>query len=280
MIPVDVPATVAVPTIVVACLVPVAGLWCAGLGARSARLERPLRLGLLAMAGLAAWGAAVVLLAEVGILWGGAGRLTGVWLPLAWLLPMAALLLLLRRTPRLRAALASRAGMAWLASTMAARSLGAVFLILHGRGQLPTLFAYPAAAGDVLVGVTAPVAAWVLAFRTDEVHRRGSPWRAAVIGWNVLGFAEMLMAVTLGTILFPGPLQIVHEEPTTALFGHLPLVLFPTYLVCFASTVHLFLLDVLVVRRAAAAEQQDRETPVPAAPRAHGSRSAGGAPVG
>ena len=272
MTPADVPATVAVPTIVVACLVPVAGVWCVGLGARSARLEHPLRLGLQAMAGLAAWGAAVVVVAEAGLLLGEAGRLTGIWLPLAWLLPMAAMLWLLRRTPRLRAALASRAGMAWLAYTMTARSLGAVFLILHGRGQLPTLFAYPAAIGDILIGVTAPAAAWALAFRTDEVHRPGSPWRAAVIGWNVLGFAEMLMAVTLGTILFPGPLQLVHQEPTTALFGHLPLVLFPTYLVCFASTVHLFLLNVLLGRQAAAAKQDRPGVPVhgPAAARGIG----------
>ncbi|HVL04341.1 MAG TPA: hypothetical protein VM386_07885 [Acidimicrobiales bacterium] len=248
----DVPASVALPTIAVAFLVPVAGVWCAGLGARSARLERPLRLGLLVMVGLAAWGAVVVLLAEARLLWGEAGDLTGIWLPLGWLLPMLGLLWLLRHTPRLREALASRAGMAWLASTMSARTLGVVFLTLHGRDQLPTLFAYPAAIGDVLIGVTAPAAAWVLAFRTSEVHRHGSPWRAAIITWNALGFAEMLMAVSLGTMLFPGPLQLVHEQPTTALFARLPLVLFPTYLVCFASTVHLFLLDVLLGRRRSA----------------------------
>lgn len=244
-----VPPSVVVPTAVVACLVPLAGLWCAVLGARSAGLVRPLRLGAQAMVALAAWGAVVVVLAETGILWGEVGSLTGLWIPLAWLLPMLAMLWLLRHAPRLRAALGSRAGMAWLAYTQVARNLGLVFLILHGRGQLPALFTYPAVVGDVVAGVTAPVAAWALAFRHSAVQRPGSGWRRAVIAWNVFGVAEHAVAVGLGTALFPGPLQLIHTEPTTALFAGLPLVLFPAYLVCFADTVHLFLLDVLARRQ-------------------------------
>lgn len=251
--PLEVPASVTVPTVVVACLVPVAGLWCAGFGARSARLERPLRLAVAPALALAGWGALVVLFAENGVLWGEVGSLTGVWIPLAWLLPMLGMLWALRRLPRLREALGSRAGMAWLAYTQVARNLGLVFLILHGRGQLPGLFAYPAVVGDVVAGVTAPVVAWALAFRRAEVLRRGSPWRTAVVAWNVFGVAEHAVAVGLGTVLFPGPLQLIDGEPSTALFAGLPLVLFPAYLVCFADAVHLFILDVLTRRSPVAA---------------------------
>src|SRR5437762_2314602 len=94
--------------------------------------------------------------------------------------------------------------------------------------------------------VTAPLAAWALWYRRTAVAAPGSGWRRFVIGWNVFGFGEHLVAVFLGTTTFPGPLQLFHTTPTTAVFAALPMALFPAYLVCFADTLHLFLLDVLV----------------------------------
>jgi hypothetical protein len=220
----------------------------AGLGAHSIGIARPWCLGLTVAGVLTGWGAAVAGVAHVGVLWGRVDAAAAIALPLSWLLPMIGIIWALRRFPRVRAALGSRSGMARLASTQVARSLGVVFLVLHSRHELPGVFAYPAAWGDVAVGVTAPVVSWAIWFRYTEVLRRGSRWRAAVIGWNVFGFCEHVVAVFLGSASFPGPLQLFHQQPTTAIFAALPLLLFPAYLVCFADTLHLFLLDVILHR--------------------------------
>ncbi|HEY3020489.1 MAG TPA: hypothetical protein VGJ32_09870, partial [Solirubrobacteraceae bacterium] len=151
----------------------------------------------------------------------------------------------LRRAPRLRAALATRPALWRLASIQIARSLGAVFLVLHARGELPGLFAYPAAWGDIAVGVTAPIAMWVAFSREAEIRRAGSRWRRAFVGWNVLGVADHVMAVTLGILCFPGVLHVIHVEPTTVVFAGLPMVLFPIFMVPFACMGHRIMLDAI-----------------------------------
>ena len=54
--------------------------------------------------------------------------------------------------------LADRRTLAELLISQTARWLGCVFLVLEVGGQLPGFFAYPAAFGDIAVGVTACVA--------------------------------------------------------------------------------------------------------------------------
>ena len=242
----SVSAAVAAPVYAVAAGVPIACLLSTGFGARYAGLSRPWRRALPVTAVLLVWGAAVLLAIDGGIVLGHVNGVTDVAMPLSWLVPMVATLWLLRRLPNVRTALGSANGMARLASTQVFRNLGLIFLVLHAHGTLPGLFTYPAAWGDVAAGVTAPVAAWALWYRRTAVATPGSGWRRFVIGWNVFGFGEHLVAVFLGTTTFPGPLQLFHTTPTTAVFAALPMALFPAYLVCFADTLHLFLLDVLV----------------------------------
>ena len=254
------PPLVVVPTVATAALLPIGGLLSAGMGARHAGVARPGRLAVGVMAALAGWGAIVVWFAHDGILWGKADRLTALWLFLAWLLPMATVVWGMRHLPRVRAALSSRSGAARLASTQVARNLGLVFLVLHSHHQLPGLFAYPAAWGDVVAGVTAPLATWACWFRYEEIKHRGSRWRGALIGWNVFGLGEHVVVVVLGALLFPGTLHLIHRSATTAVFASLPMVLFPGYLVCFADSVHLLLLDSLA--------RPAKPEPAPAAPAA------------
>lgn len=240
------PGTVWFPVYFVAFGVPLAGLLSTGFGGRYAGVADPWRLATRVTIALAAFGLAIGLAVSTGFVLGNVNDVTDIVMPLTWLVPMLGTIILLRRLPRVRAALGSANGMARLASTQVFRNLGLVFLILHGRGILPGLFTYPATWGDVAAGVTAPVAAWALWYRRDAVAVPGNGWRRFVIGWNVFGFGEHLVAVFLGTTLFPGPLQLFHGSETTVVFAGLPMALFPTYLVCFADTVHLFLLDVLV----------------------------------
>lgn len=254
MVP-SVPSGVAVTVVAVASLIPLSGFLTIAFGARAAGLAGWPRLAGYVAAGLLAWGGLGVALAALEIGWGAAYRLTPVLLALAYALPVLLVVAALRRAPRLRTALGTRSALWRLASIQLARNVGLVFLVLHARGELPGLFTYPAAWGDVAIGVTAPIAMWALWFRDAEVRRPGSGWRKAFIGWNVAGLADHVVAVTLGILCFPGALHVFDVHPTTVVFAGLPMVLFPIYMVPFAAMGHRIMLD--AIRRPAGRARRD-----------------------
>jgi hypothetical protein len=235
----SVPVSVLVPVVVVSALVPLSGLDVVASGARERGVEHWLRLGTFAMLGLLVWGGTVVALDALELGWGSPYRYLPVVIVLAWALPQLGVVVVLRRVPPARAVLGSRHALFRLTTLQTARNLGVVFLILHAQHKVPGLFAYPAAWGDVVVGVLAPIVAGIVWFRYEELTRRGSRWRASFIAFNVFGVAEHVMAITLGGGAFPGVVQVFHTHPTTIAFSVLPLVLFPVYMVPFAEIAHL-----------------------------------------
>ena len=98
------------------------------------------------------------------------------------------------------------------------RIAGFAFLVLHTYGILPGVFALPAGWGDIVIGATAPLVAMKL---TNSNHRKG------FVLWQVLGIADLVTAVTNGTmarIISP------HAVATSAMTV-LPLSLIPTFAV-------------------------------------------------
>jgi hypothetical protein len=106
---------------------------------------------------------------------------------------------------------------------------GLVFLLLMARGRVPALWALPAGMGDVLVAATAP---WVA--RDVET----APGRRRAIVWNLLGMADLVVAIGLGITTNPGPAHVFDTVPTSAMLTRFPLVLVPTFLVPLAFTLH------------------------------------------
>ena len=98
------------------------------------------------------------------------------------------------------------------------RIIGITFVILQARSVLPAIFALPAGYGDIFIGATASVAAWKLC----NPERRGS-----FIFWQLLGIADLVTAVGLGTT---AGLIDPHGIPM-GLMTVLPLSLIPTFLV-------------------------------------------------
>lgn len=98
------------------------------------------------------------------------------------------------------------------------RIMGFVFVLLEARGLLPAVFALPAGYGDMTIGATATLVAWQLA---SPRHR------SSFILWQVLGIADLITAVSLGTTAR----LIDVTGPSTALMTVLPLSLIPTLLV-------------------------------------------------
>src|SRR5204863_7839161 len=77
-----------------------------------------------------------------------------------------------------------------LTSAQAWRMVGFTFVLLEARGALPAIFALPAGYGDMAIGATASFVAWKLA---------SSAHRSSFILWQLLGIANLVIAVSLGT---------------------------------------------------------------------------------
>jgi hypothetical protein len=142
--------------------------------------------------------------------------------------------------------LADRRTLAELLITQTARWLGCVFLVLEVGGQLPGFFAYPAAFGDIAVGVTACVAVIALIWSTSA---------SIPIAWSVLGLLDFIGAVGTG-FLASQALAVVHTDPPTSVFTQWPMVLFPAYMVPFSTILHITTIRVLLANR-----RRDRNEP-------------------
>jgi hypothetical protein len=103
-------------------------------------------------------------------------------------------------------------------------------------GQMPAVWALPAGIGDIAVGMTA---FWV-------ASRAATSGRPLAIAFNLFGLADLVVAVGLGIMTSPGPLQVFHTIPTAELATRFPLVLVPTFLVPLACALHVISLTQLI----------------------------------
>jgi hypothetical protein len=111
-----------------------------------------------------------------------------------------------------------------VAAMQAWRWAGLGFLALYAHNILPAVFALPAGLGDMAIGLTAP---WImLALLSDADFAAGGAFRR----WNILGIADLVIAVGIGTLstLFATG---VPGEISTAPMATLPLLLIPAFLV-------------------------------------------------
>jgi len=132
--------------------------------------------------------------------------------------------------------LADRRTLAELLISQTARWLGCVFLVLEVGGQLPGFFAYPAAFGDIAVGLIACVAVIALIWSRSA---------SLPIAWSVFGLLDFVVAV--GTaFLATQALAVVHTDPPTSVFTQWPMVLFPAYLVPISIILHATTIRVLL----------------------------------
>lgn len=121
------------------------------------------------------------------------------------------------------------------------RTLGIFFIILTSRQQLPPQFALPAGLGDATIGLLAPLVALIW----SSGSRAG---RLVFILWNILGLADLVTAVSLGTTTGPG--GIISTSISTSLMTVFPLSLIPTFLVPISIILHILALQNLRTERA------------------------------
>jgi hypothetical protein len=107
------------------------------------------------------------------------------------------------------------------------RVVGFAFLWGVGIGIIPPAFGISAGIGDVLIGLTAIPFAFFL--------KKGYSWsKSAAVIWNVLGIADLVMAISLGLITSPEQLA----ETGTATMQTLPWILIPAVAVPVTLTLH------------------------------------------
>jgi hypothetical protein len=113
-----------------------------------------------------------------------------------------------------------------LTSLHAWRVVGFTFVLLEAHRVLPAIFALPAGYGDMAIGATAAFVAWKL---SNPAHRD------LFIPWQLLGIADLVIAVSLGTT---APL-IDPQGPSMLPMTLLPLSLIPTFLVPLFLILHI-----------------------------------------
>jgi uncharacterized membrane protein len=151
---------------------------------------------------------------------------------LAVVLPIAVLSLLVLGTARGRE-LVRRAPLPALVGVHSVRVLGLSFVLLYAAKRLPAPFAPVAGWGDIVVGLLAIPLALLLA------RGRGEIPKALILLWNVLGLVDLVAAVALGATSAPGPLQVFHGPPSSAIMATLPWILIPCFLVPALIFLHL-----------------------------------------
>ena len=120
-----------------------------------------------------------------------------------------------------------------------ARAIGGVFLVRYFQGELPGIFALPAGIGDLFIGMTAPLMAYLYAKKGDQV-------RSLAIAWNIFGILELVVSLTVGYLVSTLKLFSVSIPATTAF----PLILIPGFGVPLMILFHLIALRVLIRRPA------------------------------
>lgn len=188
--------------------------------------SRATRLAFLAVAGL--WSGFAYEMAQSGALLGTiAGRIPPIGIVAAVPLVTAALAATLSPAFR-RTALALPTDL--LIGLNTVRVLGVFMLLLGLQGRIPGPFPYSAGWGDMITGA--------LALPVVVAIARGSG-RLTALAWNAFGALDLVLALALGAMTAPGPLQLFNfgvAGPFPMLT--LPWSLIPTVLVPFYLIVH------------------------------------------
>lgn len=184
--------------------------------------------------GLAAWLGLSVIVGATGYLTAGSSVLFRPIL-LSIAVPVAVFLTLYARSASFRAFILSR-DMRFVTSLQQWRVVGFAFILLYAEGVLPGLFAWPAAVGDVAIGLTTPFVLLALA------RSKGFATSRKFVAWNVFGLLDFVVAGTAATLASGAVPALLTGDPTSAPMEVWPLILFPSFIVPLFIFAHLTIL--------------------------------------
>jgi hypothetical protein len=166
-------------------------------------------------------------------------------LPIMIVVPTAVVITLLWRSERIGTLLDAMPAN-WLIGLQAYRVIGGVFLVNWLAGATPGVFAVPAGTGDVITGLMAlPTAIALASGRPGNV--------GAALLWNLFGIADLVVAVALGAMTSPGPLQRFAFDHPNLTTGAYPTAIIPAFTVPTSLVLHALSLRQLLRRTRAVA---------------------------
>jgi hypothetical protein len=131
--------------------------------------------------------------------------------------------------------------MEWLLYLQSFRVAVEVLLwTLFEQGLLPVQMTFEGLNFDVLTGVTAPLAAYLLTARPQ--------WRKQIgLWWNIGGLTLLANIVGVAILSMPTPIRVFTNEPANTIVTRFPFIWLPGLLVPLAYTLHFFALRKLVL---------------------------------
>jgi hypothetical protein len=140
----------------------------------------------------------------------------------------------------------------WLVGVHAVRLAGFLFLALADMRLLPAEFALPAGYGDMAVGL---LALWLVYLLVKQ-----KPYaRSLVIGWNVLGLLDFIVAITTG-ISEIGPYSAQLAASGVSLFYLSFVFIIPSFGIPLYALLHIYSLYQMLSRRVVETKQGVQES--------------------
>jgi hypothetical protein len=203
----------------------------AGLMAVLMARRLPRGRALVGLAILAAWLAYDGLLSRPGLLAASGHGPPGMALLAG---PPSALALLIGLSPAGRA-LARAAPLPWLIGLQSFRiGVELALLALAQAGQIPRLLTLTGGNVEILIGLTAPLVAWIAA--------RGAGGRRIALLWNLVGLVSLANVSVRAALTAPGPLNLLHAEVPNLAMASFPFSYIPGFLAPLALLLHLLAL--------------------------------------
>ena len=112
----------------------------------------------------------------------------------------------------------------------------------YKAGVVPVQMTFEGRNLDILIGLTAPLAAWIV-YRTRSV--------AFGIAWNIAGLVSLLNIAIVAVLSMPTPLRRFMNDPPNTLLAHFPFIYLPAVLVPAGYIAHLLSIRQLLQRRKA-----------------------------
>lgn len=124
-----------------------------------------------------------------------------------------------------------------------------VELFLHQlwlAGMAPRMITYEGGNLDIVVGVSAPIVAWL--------YWRGGIGERTALAWNILGLATLANVAVRAVLTAPGVLNFVHAEIPNTAIGTFPFTYIPGLLAPLALVLHVLAIRALRVKLLASKE--------------------------
>ncbi len=131
---------------------------------------------------------------------------------------------------------------AWIVGFQAFRvAMEIILWQLFLAGIIPVQMTFEGRNFDILVGLTAPIVAWLLA-------RKKMP-RTALIVWNWVSLAILLNIVIVAVLSTPVPFRVFMNEPANTVILSFPFVWLPTVVVPIAFLGHIASLRMIRIQK-------------------------------